>query len=135
MIYLIYNKTHEQWLMPDLIGYTEFYESAGIYSDKVIKKRTGIYCDKSGDSKDNVLVNFYTLKVVRAVGGITDKQRKRLVNLTNVMRKARGMPLEMVERNGLSVCPYCYKPVIQFLPSLKTNGVLCGNCFKSIERD
>ena len=135
MIYLIYNKTHENWCMPDFIGYTEYYESAGIYSDRVIKHRTGIYCNKSGDSKDNVLVNFYTMRVEKLDGVLTEKQRKHLINLTNIIRKARGMPLVMVERDGLMVCPYCYKPVIQFLPSLKTSDVLCGSCRKPIERD
>lgn len=134
MVYLIYNKTHEQWVMPDFVGYTEYYESAGVFSDNVIRNKTGIFFNKTGDSLDNVLVNFYTLKIERLIGGLKESENKRFTNLVNVMKRARGLPLSIVEKNGNKVCPYCYKP-IQFLNAFNTTYMLCNNCYKSVERD
>ena len=99
--------------MSDLIGYSEYVEYAGIYTDKEILFKTGIYNKKSGDYLDYILIDYYTAEIVNydeiKFNGKLQKNIDALREAINRLKWERKKPKESFYNGKEVVCPYCKK--------------------------
>ena len=107
----MYSLNKGMLFMPDLIGFTDTLESAGRFTDKELKEKTGVYNRKSGDYQEYALIDYYSGELVNADTlnfGITKQESiEELIDTINRFKKIRQQPQEAHFIKGNASCPYC----------------------------
>ena len=130
--YLVWNIKQQAWRMSELIGFTDDVEFAETFSEMYLRQNTGMFDSRTGDYTFNILVDATTLVVYdfkQRMINLSSSDKKALKKAIMIERKRRGMPIEIIVKDGKRICPHCKKDL-----SIKKRlaDMFCAKCSKPI---
>lgn len=134
MEYLLWNTTTKMWRMSEMIGFTEEIEFAGVFKEDYLWKKTGVFCNRTGDYAHNILVNAKSFDICdfeTKVINLSRETKKAFKKAISIELKRKGLPIEVVIKDGKQYCPYCRRE-IKRLVNVGSN-TFCKNCLKPVK--